>query len=159
MFNITYLPQSKEYRLDSELWLPRAMDEVFPFFADAHNLEAITPDLLQFRLVERERIDMVEGRLIDYRLKIHGVPVKWKSRIPVWDPPHKFVDEQLKGPYLKWYHEHLFAEKDGGTLVTDIVHYKPPGGRLMNWLVVERDVRKIFSFRSEALRLRFPGYS
>lgn len=159
MHDIQYLPETKEYRLYAEVFLSRSRDEVFSFFSDAHNLEALTPELLNFHVLMKGPIEMFEGQLIDYRLKVHGIPIRWQSRISVWEPPFRFVDEQLRGPYIKWYHEHRFVEQAEGTLVVDEVHYKPPGGRLMNWLAVERDVRKIFAFRGEELLRRFPDPS
>jgi len=124
---------------------------VFPFFADAFNLERITPPLLRFRVVTPRPIAMREGTRIDYRLRIHGVPVRWQSEITVWEPPFRFVDEQRRGPYQLWSHEHTFVERDGGTLCRDVVTYAAPGGPLVHRLLVGPDVRKIFAYRREAL--------
>jgi ligand-binding SRPBCC domain-containing protein len=100
----------------SEIWLPRARDEVFAFFADAGNLERLTPPLLSFSILTPRPIAMRPGTLIDYRLKVRGIPIRWRSEITVWEPPVRFVDEQRKGPYRLWHHTHEFAEQDGGTL-------------------------------------------
>jgi len=94
---------------------------------------------------------MREGALIDYKLRVHGVPIRWQSRISQWQPPYKFVDEQVRGPYRFWHHEHIFTERDGGTLVEDIVDYAPLGGALAQWLLVGRDLRRIFAFRRTKL--------
>lgn len=137
--------------LEVEQWLPRPRDEVFPFFADAFNLERITPPLLRFRVVSTSPIEMRQGTLIDYRLRIHGLPVRWQSEITIWEPPHRFVDEQRRGPYRQWWHEHSFEERDGGTVCRDVVRYAAPGGTLVHRWLVEPDVRRIFEFRRAEL--------
>jgi ligand-binding SRPBCC domain-containing protein len=92
------------------------------------------------------------GALIDYRLKVKGFPIKWRTRISGWDPPNFFSDDQLKGPYRQWHHEHIFEDRDGGTLARDVVHFAAPGGRIIHWLMIRRDVRQIFAYRSKKLR-------
>ncbi len=139
------------FRLDSELWLDCPVQEVFTFFADPVNLETITPPWLRFEIETKPPFEMQKGTLIDYRLRLHGIPLSWRSEITVWDPPHKFVDEQVRGPYRFWHHEHTFDEKDGGTVVRDHVDYAVPGGFLTNRLVVARDVAQIFDFRRRKL--------
>jgi hypothetical protein len=134
-----------------EQWLPRTVGEVFPFFADARNLETITPPWLRFEVLTPAPIELRAGTLIDYRLKIHGVPVRWRTRISVWEPPHRFVDEQLRGPYRAWIHEHTFEARDGGTLSRDVVRYDMFGGKLADWLFVRRDVERIFDYRRQKL--------
>jgi ligand-binding SRPBCC domain-containing protein len=146
--------------LRSELWLPRPLEEVFAFFADAQNLEQITPRLLQFSIVTPTPIPMCEGVLIDYRLKIRGFPMRWRTRLAEWDPPHRFADEQLKGPYVRWYHRHRFVERNGGTDVLDEVEILPPGGPLAPLvfrLFVRSDVERIFRYRAQALCAHFGG--
>jgi len=145
----------KEFLLEAELWLPRPRAEVFAFFADAHNLETITPPWLNIEVLTPAPIVMRPGTLIDYRIRIHGVPVRWRTAIQVWQPPFQFVDEQLRGPYQLWHHTHRFEEHDGGTLCTDRVRYHPRGGALLNWLFVRRDVLKIFQYRRERLQAAF----
>jgi ligand-binding SRPBCC domain-containing protein len=142
----------RTHRLHSELWLPKLREEVFPFFADARNLQKITPPWLDFRITTPGEIDMREGAFIDYKLKVHGIPLRWRSEITVWEPPTRFVDKQLKGPYRLWNHEHRFEEKDGGTLVIDEVEYSVYGGELIRKLFVARDVTKIFGYRTERMR-------
>ncbi|HEU5070781.1 MAG TPA: SRPBCC family protein [Verrucomicrobiae bacterium] len=143
------------FTFTTDLWLPRAPGEIFPFFGDARNLQAITPAWLDFQIVTPGSITMQAGTLIDYRLRVHGVPLRWRTRINVWEPPHRFVDEQLRGPYRQWLHEHTFAEQNGGTLARDVVRYAVPGGALVNWLFVRRDVERIFIHRQAKLRERF----
>ena len=89
--------------------------------------------------------------MIDYKLRLHGIPIRWQSEISIWEPPTRFVDRQTRGPYRLWHHEHSFVERDGGTLVIDHVNYRPPGGRLVNRLFVVPDLRKIFGFRMQKL--------
>ncbi|MEY2501989.1 MAG: hypothetical protein QOI07_2323 [Verrucomicrobiota bacterium] len=143
----------REFR--TELWLPRPREEVFAFFADAANLDTITPPWVHFHTVTPAPIEMRPGTLIDHKLRIHGFPIRWRSRITVWEPPERFVDEQVRGPYRLWRHEHVFAERDGGTLVQDRVQYAVAFDFLVHKLFVRRDVEKIFAHRTEMLRRRF----
>ncbi|MGI9038857.1 MAG: SRPBCC family protein [Gemmatimonadota bacterium] len=131
--------------------------EVFPFFADAFNLERITPPFLRFRVVTPAPIEMRPGALLDYRLRIHGVPIRWRTEITAWDPPRRFVDEQLHGPYRTWVHEHVFEPLDGGgrTRVSDTVRYAAIGGRVIERLFVDRDVERIFAYRRTMLTAEF----
>jgi ligand-binding SRPBCC domain-containing protein len=144
---------------ETELWLPVAREKVFPFFADARNLETITPPWLNFEILTPGEIPMRVGTLIDYRLRVHGLPVRWRTEISGWNPPQSFCDEQLRGPYRLWRHTHTFTAKDGGTLCHDRVEYAVPGGVLVNRLFVRRDVEKIFAYRAGALKKYFanPG--
>ncbi|REJ94290.1 MAG: CDP-paratose 2-epimerase [Planctomycetota bacterium] len=145
------------YRLHSRILLPREREGVFEFFSDAHKLESITPDWLQFKVLTPRPIEMQEGCEIDYRLRLHGIPIRWRSRISVWEPCERFVDEQVRGPYRLWRHEHRFEERPEGTLVTDDVSYSVPGGALMHRLFVGRDVRAIFEYRQRRLLEEFSG--
>lgn len=145
----------KVYELRTRVRLSRPRPEVFAFFADAGNLEAITPPWLHFHIETPRPIDMRQGALIDYRLRIRGVPIRWKTEITAWDPPHRFVDEQLSGPYRLWIHEHVFEEDGDGTIVEDHVRYAVPFGplgSLANRLLVARDLRAIFGYREARLR-------
>jgi ligand-binding SRPBCC domain-containing protein len=140
-------------RIQRELWLPRPRDEVFAFFADAANLERLTPPWLHFHIINPD-IVIGSGVLIDYRLRIHGIPLRWQSEISRWDPPRAFVDEQRKGPYRRWVHTHTFEEERGGTRVGDSVEFDVP----FEWLAgrfVMRDVEAIFAFRAQALAAIF----
>ncbi len=140
---------------ETELWLPVRRETVFPFFADARNLEVITPPWLNFKILTPGEIPMRVGALIDYQIRIHGFPVRWRTRIADWNPPVSFVDEQLRGPYRLWHHTHTFAEKDSGTLCRDRVEYAVPGGALVNKFFVRADVEKIFAYRAVALKKHF----
>jgi ligand-binding SRPBCC domain-containing protein len=145
------------FEFRAQLWLKRPRPEVFSFFADAQNLEQITPPWLRFRVVSELPSEIHQGAEIEYRLKIRGIPARWRSRITAWEPPQRFVDEQLHGPYRVWIHEHRFSESNGGTLCEDFVRYAPPGGVLINELLVKRDIKKIFAYRSQALRKILEG--
>ena len=130
-------------------------ERAFAFFADARNLEAITPPWLRFRVVTADPITMAEGTLIDYRLRLHGLPLRWRTRIDAWEPPHRFVDTQLRGPYALWEHTHTF-EPIGSDAVTicDRVRYALPLGvlgRLAHALFVRRDLDRIFDYRARAI--------
>lgn len=138
----------KERLFNSELWLARPPAEIFPFFAEAKNLGNITPPWLRFQIITPGRIEMRVGTLIDYRVVLHGLPLSWRTKITVWEPPYRFVDEQVKGPYQRWIHEHRFQESDGGTMCFDQVRYAILGGWIINRLFVEGDVREIFKFRA-----------
>jgi ligand-binding SRPBCC domain-containing protein len=140
-----------------ELWLPVPPEELFPFFGEAANLDAITPPWLSFRIVTPGPILMRAGALIDYRLRVHGIPFRWRTRINLWEPPNRFVDEQIRGPYRLWIHEHTFEGRDGGTLVRDRVQYAVPLDPIVYPLFVRRDIDRIFQFRSGALRRRYAG--
>ncbi len=125
--------------------------DVFPFFADARNLEAITPPLLRFRVITPDPIEMRVGTLIQYRLRLHGVPVGWLTSIQAWEPPHRFVDVQVRGPYALWHHTHTFEAAEGGTLMRDTVRYAigfGALGELARRVLVERDLRAIFDHRA-----------
>ncbi len=140
------------FQLTTNLFVPLPRAEVFEFFSDANQLERITPPWVNFSILTPQPIELEEGALIDYRLRLRFVPVRWRTEICVWQPPFKFVDQQLKGPYKRWYHEHIFTEVDGGTLVEDAVSYRVPGGALIHRLFVKADLVKIFNFRQDTLR-------
>lgn len=143
------------FQLSTTAWLPNPVDEVFPFFGDAHNLDILTPPWLSFEILTPRPIPMHAGTLIDYRIKLRGMPMRWRTRISLWEPNRRFVDEQLRGPYLEWIHTHTFASVDGGTLMGDTVRYRVPGGALVNRFFVQHDVERIFRYRLEALRRHF----
>ena len=112
--------------LESSIFLDYPIDEVFSFFHDAHNLETITPDFLNFEILTPKPIEMREGALIDYRIRLHGIPIPWRTEIIDWNPPHSFVDQQLRGPYREWHHTHEFVAQDGGTLCRGRAHTERP---------------------------------
>lgn len=139
----------------SEIWVPRPREEVFAFFSEAQNLDAITPPWVRFRIVTPGPITMKEGALIDYKLRVRGFPIRWRTKITEWNPPVRFVDEQLRGPYRLWIHEHEFEAREGGTLVRDRVRYAVWFDFLVHNIFVRRDVARIFAYRTEHLRRRF----
>ena len=145
----------REREFQCALWLPLPPEELFPFFADAGNLDAITPPWLNFHIVTPRPIEMRPGALIDYQLRVRGLPLRWRTLIKEWQPPHCFVDEQVRGPYRQWIHTHTFEPRDGGTLARDVVRYAVPFDFIAHPLFVRRDIEKIFAFRQEALCLRF----
>lgn len=134
----------------AEQFVPYPPEKLFEFFKSAHNLEEITPPTLSFKIENISTKDIEQGTKIDYKLKIHGVPARWKTEIDEWKPPFKFVDNQLEGPYSLWHHTHEFRPFCGGTLMVDRVRYKLPLG-YMGWLMahhfVRKDIENIFKFR------------
>jgi hypothetical protein len=132
------------------------LDDVFPFFAAARNLEALTPDFLRFEVLRSSTPAMEAGTLIDYRLRLRGIPMRWQSEITVWEPPFRFVDEQRRGPYRRWHHEHTFEEVDGRTVARDHVIYDHLGGQLVNRFLVAKDIARIFEYRERRLLEIFP---
>jgi len=136
--------------LHSEATVPTELDQTFAFFADAQNLERLTPPWLSFRIATPLPIEMTEGTLIDYVIELYGVPIPWRTRIDVWEPGVRFIDRQIAGPYRWWHHEHRFEALDRGTLVIDHVEYLPRAAWLSSWMV-NRDVQRIFSYRQTAL--------
>ena len=148
------------WELQTRIRLPRPRSEVFGFFTDAGNLQELTPPWLRFRILTPGPIEMREGARIEYRIRLHGLPIGWKTAITAWEPPHRFVDEQLRGPYRLWIHEHSFEEIEGGTLAEDHVRYSVLGGALVNRFLVARDLRAVFHYRHRKLRDlfgRWPG--
>jgi ligand-binding SRPBCC domain-containing protein len=141
-------------RLEREQVVRRPLAEVFEFFARAENLERITPPWLSFRVVTPEPVEMASGTLIDYRLRLHGLPLRWTSRIELWEEERRFVDAQVHGPYRLWRHLHEFVPVSRGTCVRDRVEYALPLGWLGDLLglaVVRRDLRRIFDYRRAAV--------
>lgn len=134
---------------EQRVFKPR--DAVFAFFSEPRNLEAITPPWLRFRIVAQSTPAVERGTELEYRLRIHGLPVTWRSRIEEWIPDERFVDVQLRGPYAKWHHTHTFHDHGASTLIRDHVLYRLPLGWLGPWVggrFVAADVRRIFDFRT-----------
>jgi ligand-binding SRPBCC domain-containing protein len=147
-------------RREQRLALPP--EAVFPFFAEAANLEAITPPLLRFRVVTPGPIEMGVGTFIQYALRLRGMPVRWDTLIQEWDPPRRFVDVQVRGPYRLWHHTHELEplEGDAATLMRDTVRYAMPLGalgELVHRLVVRRDLQEIFDFRADRVPALLDG--
>lgn len=146
------------HTLRREQWIPLPLDEVFAFFADARNLEEITPPWLAFRILTPEPIRMAAGTEIRYRLRWHVVPLVWTTRIRRWEPPSRFVDVQWSGPYRLWHHTHRFESSEGGTRMIDVVRYRLPlgiAGRAMQAVMVERDLDQIFDYRARRIQRIF----
>jgi ligand-binding SRPBCC domain-containing protein len=142
------------HRFEQRQYVPRPLDEVFGFFAEAGNLERITPPWLSFQVLTPEPVQMAPGALIDYRLRLHGVPLGWTSQIEVWEPGRQFVDRAIRGPFSLWHHRHRFSASGEGTIVSDEVHYAPPFGALgeiAERLIVARDLDRIFAHRRESV--------
>lgn len=146
------------YRLERTQVVPRPLAEVFPFFADAANLERITPASLRFEILTPLPIEMRPGALIDYRIRTNGIPRRWRTLIEVYEPGRRFVDVQLRGPYELWRHLHEFEEAPGGTRILDRVEYALPFGplgRLVHALFVRRMLEGIFDHRRKVLEEMF----
>ena len=143
------------FKLHQEALIRHPRDAVFEFLASAENLNALTPPWVHFSILTPLPIEMAVGTIIDYRIRIRGVPVRWLSEITEWDPPDGFCDVQRKGPYRLWAHRHTFEEVEGGTLVTDSVDYRVPGGALVNRLFVAGELRRIFGYRKAKLQAIF----
>jgi ligand-binding SRPBCC domain-containing protein len=139
--------------------IDRPLAQVFPFYADAGNLERITPPWLGFEMVTPTPIAMAAGALIEYKLHLHRIPISWRTRIETWEPPRRFVDAQLRGPYILWHHTHTFREDSPGTtILDDRVRYALPFGPLgeiAHALFVRRDLERIFDFRRDAVAAAF----
>ena len=131
------------------------VERAFEFYGDAFNLEAITPPWLRFAVTTPAPVTMAAGARLDYRLRLHGVPVRWRTQIEVWEPPHRFVDVQVSGPYALWEHTHEFEPAGAGaTTIRDRVRYALPFGplgELAHRLFVRRDVERIFEYRRDAV--------
>lgn len=145
---------SQFHTLRREQWIPRPLEEVFAFFSDASNLERITPSWLGFHILTPGPIRIAAGSRLRYRLRVHGLPLGWTTEIRRWEPPYRFVDVQLSGPYRLWHHTHRFEAFRGGTRMTDIVRYRLPFGllgRAVHALKVRRDVEQIFDYRLQRI--------
>jgi ligand-binding SRPBCC domain-containing protein len=141
--------------LRREQLVPRPIGETFAFFGDARNLERITPPWLRFKILTPGEIEMRKGAVIDYRLRLHGIPIRWTAVIDEWRPGQAFVDRQTHGPYRTWVHRHEFRAHGDATIVTDHVRYALPFGvlgRVADAVLVEPDLERIFDFRGEAVR-------
>jgi len=148
------------HTLRREQLIARPLNEVFAFFADAGNLEKITPLWLNFQILTPPPVAMHPGARLDYRLKWHGLPIGWKTRILAWDPPHGFTDAQIRGPYRLWHHVHTFVAEPQGTRMIDLVTYQLPLGaigELAHVLMVRRDLDRVFDYRFRAIQDVFPS--
>jgi len=142
-----------DHVLDARVWVGRARPDVFAFFADPTNLAQLTPPALGLRLLTVTRT-MATGAVLDYRLRWFGVPLRWRAYVREYDPPFRFLDVQLQGPYARWEHRHRFLEEDGGTIVEDRVVYRLPlgaVGRVLHAGVVGRQLRAAWAYRTRRL--------
>lgn len=148
----------KVYQLERRQRLEASREEVFPFFAEAQNLEALTPGWLGFRIATPLPFEMREGAEIEYRIRLVGAPVRWRTRILEWDPPRGFVDRQERGPYRLWEHTHRFERAGNGVVITDRVRYALPFGplgRAVHALAVSKALERIFDYRRVRIEERF----
>lgn len=142
------------YVLERTQFVARPRAEVFPFFADAANLARLTPPFLGFEIVTPRPIEMRAGTIIDYRIKLNGIPLTWRTQIESFTPGEQFIDVQVRGPYKLWRHTHTFRDVDGGTELGDRVEYAlplGPLGRLAHALIVKRQLRTIFDYRTRVM--------
>jgi len=140
--------------LEREQRIALPVEQTFAFFSRAENLERITPAWLRFHLITPTPIEMSRGTIIEYSLRLKGFPIYWRTLIAEWDPPHRFIDVQQKGPFKLWRHEHVFEEAEGGTLMRDRVQYIVPfsvAGEAARRLFVARQLNQIWDYRQERL--------
>jgi ligand-binding SRPBCC domain-containing protein len=148
------------YELTRTQYVPRPLEEVFAFFADAGNLERITPPWLCFKILTPRPIYLQAGTLIDYRLKLFGVPFYWRTKIEEFESNRRFVDSQVKGPYRRWWHTHTFRAVEGGTEVIDHVEYAMPAGpigRIIHGVLTRHQLKTIFDYRFKVIKELFPA--
>ena len=138
------------FTLETEQWFPQTPETLFPFFADPVNLELLTPPWLHFKILSHP-VELREGAQILYKLRLHGIPMQWQSEISAWEPPVRFVDTQIRGPYRAWAHEHSLQYRDGGTFMRDSVKYAIIGGFFIQKFLVAPDLLKFFEFRRARL--------
>lgn len=144
----------RTHRFDAEQRVERPLPEVFEFFSRAENLERITPPFLSFSLTGEPPAKVTTGTLISYRLRVHGIPIRWTSRIDAFEPERMFVDRQLKGPYKLWIHRHEFEADGDATIVRDHVRYALPlgiAGAIAHLVQVRRDIEQIFAYRRRVI--------
>lgn len=135
--------------------VPASLESVFDFFNRPENLEKLTPCFLKFRVLTPVPLAMHNGAIFDYRIRLLGIPIRWTSIIAQYDPPHSFVDIQLRGPYSFWHHKHSFVQRGGGVEVTDEVHYDVGYffmGKMLNALMIKHQLQLIFSYRKKAIQ-------
>jgi len=141
-------------RIERSQLVPLSVEDSFAFFADAYNLEALTPPWLRFRILTPRPIPMQEGATIEYVLTTHRLPVRWLTEIVEWEPGRRFVDRQVEGPFRFWQHTHAFEERQDGTMIRDTVLYRMPYGPLgaiAHRILVERDLERVFDYRRDAV--------
>ena len=150
------------YELKRNQFIPQPIDIVFSFFSKPENLEIITPKNLHFSILTSMPINMKTGQVIDYLIRLKGIKIRWSSLITSYEPPHSFVDEQIRGPFSNWIHSHIFKEKNGGTIIIDQIDYSIPFGLIggiANYIFVEKDLGYIFDYREKAIMDIFNNHS
>lgn len=157
MVEVHWERSDEAFVLRSSVVLGQSRERVFEFFSDAFRLQQITPEWLNFRVLTPAPIHIRTGCLIDYSIRLHGIPIRWRTEISSWDPPFSFTDRQLKGPYRLWEHLHTFEAVPEGTLAVDEVRYRVFGGRLINRFFVQKDLERIFNFREKTMLELFPS--
>ena len=148
----------KLYKIESKQIINKPLEDVFSFFSRPENLSLITPARLNFNILTPAPIQMRQGTVIDYTIKIFKLPIHWRTLITTYEPPFKFVDEQMKGPYTLWHHTHIFRETDEGVEIIDKVHYSIPAGvlgRLLHLLWIKNDLKNIFEHRRVVIEKLF----
>ena len=148
------------HSIERSQFVASSVEDSFAFFADAYNLEALTPPWLRFRILTPRPIPMRHGTVIEYVLASHGLPVRWRTEIVEWEPGRRFVDKQVEGPFRLWEHTHAFEERPDGTLIRDTVLYRMPYGPLgeiAHRVLVARDLKRIFDFRRDAVERLLGG--
>lgn len=150
-------PERGVRTLSREAVVPVSSEKAFEFFSDALNLNLLTPPWLGFAILTPTPIELKRGAMIDYRIRLHGIPIRWRTLISEWEPPHRFVDVQIRGPYRWWHHTHRFETCAQGTRVIDEVEYAAPFARLSEPLLVRRDLERIFDYRAKALLRHLRG--
>ncbi len=146
----------QDFHFSASVLLPYPLIEVFDYLSDASKLQELTPPWVHFSILSPTPIEMRQGVLIRYRIGLRGLSVRWDSEITRWDPPFGFTDEQRRGPYRLWVHRHEFEETTEGTLATDEITYRVPGGALLNGIYVAPELHRIFAYREERLHALFP---
>jgi uncharacterized protein len=155
---VSIICEAEHTTLRCEQWVPRPLEDVFAFFADAYNLERITPTFLRFSVRSMSTPAIQRGTEIAYRLRLHGLPVSWLSRIEAWEPPYGFTDVQVQGPFRLWHHQHEFTPQQRGTRIRDTVRYRAPCLWLQRTPVlawVDRDLEQIFRYRQQIIARLF----
>ncbi|MFG0257869.1 MAG: SRPBCC family protein [Phycisphaerales bacterium JB043] len=154
--SITFSCEDGAFLLRAAQDVQGSLEDVFAFFEDPRNLERITPPLLRFRIIDPGSVHIHEGALINYRLRVRGIPIRWRTRITNWNPPHSFTDIQERGPYRLWEHTHTFEQLPRNTVrCSDAIRYKVLTGPIANTLIVRNDLKKIFTHRQRIIAQHF----
>jgi len=148
----------KVHKLEYKQFINKNIEEVFNFFSNPENLSLITPKKLNFNILTPSPIEMKDGQLIDYTIKLLGKKIRWRTMITVYEPPNLFIDQQLLGPYSLWHHKHVFKEVKNGVEIIDTIHYVVPFGiigNIVNYFFIHRDLKNIFKYRKEVIEQYF----